>query len=273
VTCCSMVWACCWRSVDTRTYNATRISRPLLCCPRRPTQHQLVGPVPPRLPVRLFAGLPPDLEGAPHGCPLHCRSLRWRGTPAGLPLPQRPPPPVQTKLAMTSPAELVTCDQTIEHTVRFAKQTLGWTTLALARPSRPTAGPGWCWPHTPSCAWPARSWRISGCRGSGPDRSRSGHPCGSAGGSATSRSARLAGRHAETLRTLPGPAQGQPIRARHPLPGHQEVRHQAPQEGHQDHQGRLTAPSPAPQPSTRSAASPARRRVKSQAKRTFRNQF
>jgi hypothetical protein len=30
------------------------------------------------------------------------------------PLPQRPSPPVQTKLATTGPAELVTCDQTIE---------------------------------------------------------------------------------------------------------------------------------------------------------------
>src|SRR6266487_1153906 len=66
-----MVWACCWRSVDTRTYNAARIGGSfLLCCRRRrPTQHQLVRPIPPRLPVRLFAGLPPDLEGAPHGCP------------------------------------------------------------------------------------------------------------------------------------------------------------------------------------------------------------
>jgi len=30
------------------------------------------------------------------------------------PQPQRPPPPVQTQLAMTGPAALVTCDQTIE---------------------------------------------------------------------------------------------------------------------------------------------------------------
>jgi hypothetical protein len=40
--------------------------------------------------------------------------------------------------------------------------------------SRPTAGPGWCWPATPSCAWPASSPAISGCRGSGLDR---GHGC------------------------------------------------------------------------------------------------
>jgi hypothetical protein len=54
--------------------------------------------------------------------PLHCRSLRRRGTPAGLPLPQRPPPPRQPKLAMTGPAELVTCDQTIERTIARLKQ-------------------------------------------------------------------------------------------------------------------------------------------------------
>src|SRR6266700_3429976 len=118
-----MVWACCWRSVDTRTYNAARIGGSfLLCCRRRrPTQHQLVRPIPPRLPVRLFAGLPPDLEGAPHGRPPAAAVSLGRATPAGLPLPQRPPPPVQTKLAMTGPAELVTGDQTIEKWYGLAK--------------------------------------------------------------------------------------------------------------------------------------------------------
>jgi hypothetical protein len=38
------------------------------------------------------------------------------------PLPQRPSPPVQTKLAMAGPAELVTCDQTIERSVGRLKQ-------------------------------------------------------------------------------------------------------------------------------------------------------
>src|SRR5215218_10880020 len=80
-----MVWACCWRSVDTRTYNAARICGSFLsCCRRRrcPPQHELVRPVPPGLPIWLLAGLPPDLEGAPHGCPPRCRSLSRRGTPA-----------------------------------------------------------------------------------------------------------------------------------------------------------------------------------------------
>jgi hypothetical protein len=49
-------------------------------------------------------------------------------------------------------------------------------------PSRPTGGPGWCWPATPSCAWPANSWPISGCPGSDPDPSSECHRCGSAVG-------------------------------------------------------------------------------------------
>jgi hypothetical protein len=43
---------------------------------------------------------------------------------------------------MTGPAELVTCDQTIEHTVRFAKQTLGWT---IPRPCHPEQADRWTW--------------------------------------------------------------------------------------------------------------------------------
>jgi hypothetical protein len=70
----------------------------------------------------------------------------------------------------------------LEHTIRFAKQTLGWTTPRPRHPSRPTGGPGWCWPATPSCVWPANSWPISGCRGSDPDPSSECHRCGSAVG-------------------------------------------------------------------------------------------
>src|SRR5262245_31742147 len=43
---------------------------------------------------------------------------------------------------MTGPAELVTCDQTIEHTVRLVKQTLGWTT---PRPRTPEQADRWTW--------------------------------------------------------------------------------------------------------------------------------
>jgi hypothetical protein len=58
------------------------------------------------------------------------------------PQPQRPPPPRQPKPAVAGPAELVTCDQTIEHTVRFAKQTLGWT---IPRPRTPEQADRWTW--------------------------------------------------------------------------------------------------------------------------------
>jgi hypothetical protein len=58
------------------------------------------------------------------------------------PQPQRPPPPSKTKPPVASPAELVTCDQTIEHTVRFCKQTLGWTT---PRPRHPEQADRWTW--------------------------------------------------------------------------------------------------------------------------------
>jgi hypothetical protein len=58
------------------------------------------------------------------------------------PQPQRPPPPSKTKLAVTGPAELVTCDQTIEHTIRFWKQTLHWT---LPRPRTPEQADRFTW--------------------------------------------------------------------------------------------------------------------------------
>src|SRR5215212_9029772 len=140
-----MVWACCCRSVDTRTYNAARICGSFLGYHRRrrPAQHQLVCLVPPVLPIWLLAGLPPDLEGAPHDRPPAAVAARSEGLhPPIRPQPQRPSPPVQTKLAMAGPAELVTCDQTIEHTVRFCKQTLGWTT---PRPRHPEQADRWTW--------------------------------------------------------------------------------------------------------------------------------
>jgi hypothetical protein len=47
----------------------------------------------------------------------------WEGLhPPIRPQPQRPPPPVQPKPAMTGPAELVTCDQTIERLMNRRKQ-------------------------------------------------------------------------------------------------------------------------------------------------------
>jgi hypothetical protein len=74
--------------------------------------------------------------------PLLAELTRKGYTPPIQPQPQRPSPPVQTKLAMAGPAELVTCDQTIEHTVRFCKQTLGWT---IPRPRQPEQADRWTW--------------------------------------------------------------------------------------------------------------------------------
>jgi hypothetical protein len=58
----------------------------------------------------------------------------------------------------------------IEHTVRFAKQTLGWTTPRPRRPQEADRWTWWSWPPTPNCAWPAASGPISGYRGSGPSQ-------------------------------------------------------------------------------------------------------
>src|SRR5512132_682514 len=129
-----MVWACCWRSVDTRTYNATRIGGPFLLCYRRrhrPAHHQLVRPVPPVLPIGLLAGLPPDLEGAPHSCPPLLLTQSEGPHPPISPQPQRPPPPRQMQLAVAGPAELVTCDQTIESNMCFRKQRHGLVLMAV----------------------------------------------------------------------------------------------------------------------------------------------
>jgi hypothetical protein len=111
-----------------------------------------------------------------------------------------------------------------------------------ATPSRPTAGRGWCWPHTPSCVWLARSPTTSGCRGSGPDRSRGRHRYGSAGGFRDfwPRSARR--RMHRNPPGAPRPAQGPLLGTRDPLPGGQEAHQQAPQEADPDGKGRLTGP-------------------------------
>src|SRR3712207_1946913 len=56
----------------------------------------------------------------------------------------------------------------LEHTFRFLKQTLGWTTPRVRHiPSRQIGGRGWSWPPSRNCAWLARALRIGGCRGGG----------------------------------------------------------------------------------------------------------
>jgi hypothetical protein len=96
----------------------------------------------------------------------------------------------------------------LEHTSGSASRPWAGPRRGRARPSRPSGGPGWCWPATPSCAWPASSWPISGCRGSDPARPGSCRPTGSAGGLAPAVHAGVAGCRAETLRALARSPQG-----------------------------------------------------------------
>ena len=68
----------------------------------------------------------------------------------------------------------------LEHTVRFAKQTLGWTT---PRPRHPEQADRWTWLVLAAYAQlrlPASSSATSGCRGSGRDHNGGCHRCGSA---------------------------------------------------------------------------------------------
>jgi hypothetical protein len=38
----------------------------------------------------------------------------------------------------------------LEHTIRFMKQALGWTTPRVRHPEQADVGPGWCWSPMPS---------------------------------------------------------------------------------------------------------------------------
>src|SRR5512133_2267255 len=153
----------------------------------------------------------------------------------------------------------------LEHTLRFCKQTLGWVTPRVRHPEQPSGGPGWCWPATPSCAWPASSPATSGWRGSGPARPASCRPTGSAGGFRACCAWR--GRR-PPRRNPPGAplvAQGPPIRPRPAPPCSQEA-HQETQEEAAHHQDGLSGPTRrhAHQPPPTGPA--ADHRVKTQAK-------
>jgi DDE superfamily endonuclease len=140
----------------------------------------------------------------------------------------------------------------LEHTVRFAKQTLGWT---IPRPRTPEQADRWTWlgwPPTPSSAWPARSPATSGCRGSGPTPAAAVTAASAARVSAAAVRSGLASEDAETLRALPRPTQGPLLGTRDALPGDQEASHQAQEEADQDHQSHLSG-----SPSTPSAATSA----------------
>jgi hypothetical protein len=119
-------------------------------------------------------------------------------------VPAKTPPPKVLWLWWAGPGEL-NLDQAwrasvrrfdLEHTIRFAKQTLGWTT---PRPRHPAQAERWTWlvlAADANCAWPARSPATSGCRGNGPDPSRACHPTECAAG--------FRGCCARSARRLPG---------------------------------------------------------------------
>src|SRR5919202_3339266 len=89
LTCCSIVCACCCRSVETRAYIATRITGSFLPGHRRqrPAQEELVGAIPPLLPVRVPAARSPDPPGALHDRPLPADQVAAEGVAPGA-LPQ-----------------------------------------------------------------------------------------------------------------------------------------------------------------------------------------
>src|SRR5215217_866973 len=150
-----MVWACCCRSVDTRTYNATCIGCSLWLSRRRhrPAQDKLVCLVPPVLPIWLLADLPPDLKGAPHRRPPAAAASLGRATPAD--------PAAAAAAAATSPTEAGhdgssrTChlrsNHRTHHPVLQADPWLDDSTAAASRPGRAVdlAGAGRLRPAAP----------------------------------------------------------------------------------------------------------------------------
>jgi hypothetical protein len=133
--------------------------------------------------------------------------------------------------------------------------------------SRPTGGPGWCWPATPSCAWPASSPRTRGCRGSGPDPSHGCHPIGCGAGF---RGCCAHWARRRVRRNPPDAPQAGSGAAARDLPCvTQRSRSQppSPEEAEQGRESRLRAPPSAPSATDRGRRSTGTpRRVKSQAK-------
>src|SRR5215217_900764 len=255
-----MVWACCWRSVDTRTYNATRIGCSLWLSRRRhrPAQDKLVRPIPPVLPVWLLAGLPPDMPGAPHGRPPAAAVSVGRATPADR--------PAAAKGAATSPAAAGrsgssrTCHLRSNHRTHYPlRQTdprVDDPTPAASRPGRPVdlAGAGRL--HLAAPGPPSHRGHAAAV-GAAPTPAATVTATGAPRVSTAAVRTRLAGCCAETRRMLPRPAQGPSLWVGHPLPGDQEARQEAPEEGGQACEGRPTGSAGHSPRRPRSTASPA----------------
>src|SRR5215217_632300 len=240
-----MVWACCWRSVDTRTYNATRIGCSLWLSRRRhrPAQDKLVRPIPPVLPVWLLAGLPPDMPGAPHGRPPAAAVSVGRATPADR--------PAAAKGAATSPAAAGrsgssrTChlrsNHRTHHPVRQANPRLDHPAGAPPRAGGAVDLAGGRRLHPAAPGPRARRRSAAGVGAAPPARAVVALP-GPQGVFAPAVRVGVAGRRAETLGALPRPAQGPALRPRYPPPGAQEAHQETQEEATHHHQGRLTGP-------------------------------
>src|SRR5215218_8795414 len=240
-----MVWACCCRSVDTRTYNATCIGCSLWLSRRRhrPAQDKLVCLVPPVLPIWLLADLPPDLEGAPHRRPPAAAASLGRATPADQPAAAAAAATKQDEAGHDGSSR--TCHLRSNHrTHRPLRQTdprLDDPTAAPSRPGRPVdlAGAGRLHPAAPG---PPGRQRPAAAVGAAPTSAATLALPGAPRVSAAAVRARLAGCRTETLRMLLRPAQGPGLRARGPPPCAQQAQEQAAQ----DRTGCLTGPAHPP---------------------------
>ena len=128
----------------------------------------------------------------------------------------------------------------LEHTVRFCKQTLGWTT---PRPRHPEQADRWTWLVLASYTQLRLACQLATDQRLPWERPRSPgklSPTGCGGGfrACCARSGRRLRRR--TLRALPRPAQGPQLGSCQALPGDQETRHQAPEEADQGREGRLS---------------------------------
>jgi DDE superfamily endonuclease len=90
--------------------------------------------------------------------------------------------PAPAGLTWTLPGGPTPADSTWSTPSASPNRPWGGPPRGCARPPRPSGGPGWCWPATPNCAWPATPWPTNGWHGSGPGRPASCRPTGSVEG-------------------------------------------------------------------------------------------
>ena len=234
---------------------------------RRPAQQELVGVIPPVLPIWLLAGLPPDLPGAPHGWPPTADDSVRRATPLD--------PAAAAAAAATTPAvagrsgSSRTChlrsNHRTHHPLLEADPALDPAPAPHARAGRPVhlGGAGRLHPAAPGPR--GRRGRAAAVGAASTPTATFTLP-GAPWVSAPAVRARLPSSRAETLRMLLGSAQGPALRPCGPSPGHQETGQEAQQQALQDCKGRLTGPAILHAPPTQSTVNPASHRVKSQAK-------